>query len=122
MSANRRISAVAATACLFVMIATAQEHAADAALMRAIERSDLAAVERALKAGANVNAGGTSGTPLMQAAIYSTAACMRLLLDRGAAPNAANQAGSTALMWSAADAGKIRVLLDRGASVNAQAN
>jgi ankyrin repeat protein len=122
MSANRRISAVAATACLFVMIATAQENAADAALMRAIEQSDLAAVERALKAGANVNAGGTSGTPLMQSAICSTAACMRLLLDRGADPNAANQAGSTALMWSAADAGKIRVLLDKGASVNAQAN
>ncbi len=43
---------------------------------------------------------------------------MRLLLDRGADVNAQNAFGSTALMWSVADAAKVRLLLDHGAQVN----
>jgi ankyrin repeat protein len=43
---------------------------------------------------------------------------MKLLLDRGAEVNAQSGFGSTALMWSAADAQKVKLLLDRGADVN----
>jgi ankyrin repeat protein len=58
----------------------------------------------------------------MHAAIYSDAACIRLLLDKGADPNTANQAGATALMWSAGNTEKIRLLPAKGAAINVQAN
>jgi len=58
--------------------------------------------------------------PLMTAVLNSDAAAVRKLLDEGADPNAANDAGATALMWAAGDAGKVQLLLDRGARVNAR--
>jgi ankyrin repeat protein len=51
----------------------------------------------------------------MTAALYSNAPMMRLLLNRGADPNRTDNAGATALIWSAGDIQKIRLLLDRGA-------
>ena len=56
----------------------------------------------------------------MDAAAFSSAECVRVLLDRGAEVNAANALGATALMWGTGDAAKVRLLLERGASVNAK--
>jgi ankyrin repeat protein len=43
---------------------------------------------------------------------------MRLLLDAGADPNAANDFAATPLMWCTGDAVKVRLLLSKGARVN----
>src|SRR5262249_55214412 len=43
---------------------------------------------------------------------------VRLLLDRGANPNHADNAGATALMWAIPDEAKVRLLLAKGAQVN----
>ena len=61
--------------------------------------------------------GGT--TPLMTAALYGDAALVKELLDAGADPNAANDAGTTPLMWAVDDIEKTRVLVEHGANVNA---
>ena len=57
---------------------------------------------------------------LMYAALYSDAATMRTLIERGADVNAADDAGATALMWSVIDLEKTTLLVDRGANVNAE--
>src|SRR4051812_22712918 len=61
-------------------------------------------------------------TPLMAAALYGDAALVKELLDAGANPNIANDAGATALMWAASDLEKVRLLVDKGADVNARSN
>ena len=64
----------------------------------------------------------TAGTsPLMKAALFGTPSDMKRLLDAGANPNAANEEGTTALMWAATrglDA--VRLLLERKADPNAK--
>ena len=61
-------------------------------------------------------------TPLMYAALYGDAAAVRLLLERGAKPNARNHAGATALMWAVDDAEKTKLLLEHGADPNARSD
>lgn len=58
-------------------------------------------------------------TPLMHAAFYADADCVRLLLERGANVHAANKFGATALHYAAADLEKTRLLLKAGADANA---
>jgi ankyrin repeat protein len=71
---------------------------------------------------AEPNVGGLRGpggsTPLMNATLYGDLAMMRPLLDGGADPNARNDVGATALLWSVGDVEKTRLLLDRGAAVD----
>jgi ankyrin repeat protein len=57
-------------------------------------------------------------SPLLYAAALGSAESMRLLLDAGADPNAANDLNATPLMWCAGDAVKVRMLLSKGANVN----
>jgi N-acyl-D-amino-acid deacylase len=91
----------------------------DSKLLAAIQRGDIAEMSAALRAGANPNAADADGTPaLMNAALYSKAAAMRLLLDHGADPKASNRRGATALIWAAADPEKALLLIERGAEVN----
>jgi ankyrin repeat protein len=56
----------------------------------------------------------------MYAAAYSTADCMKLLVDRGANPNVRDKRDGTALMRSVRDLDKVRLLVDRGAEVEAR--
>ena len=65
----------------------------------------------------NLRADGGS-TPMMHAVHYADTATIRELLDRGADPNVANDAGATALMWAVSDIDKMRALIERGADVN----
>jgi ankyrin repeat protein len=78
-------------------------HAATPAdrLFQSVRAGDLAGVRSELAGAADVNARDTEGsTPLMYAALYgSDTACIRLLLERGADPDASNGAGGTALIW-----------------------
>ena len=59
-------------------------------------------------------------TPLMMAALYGDAALVRTLLDAGAKPNVANDAGATPLMRAVDNLEKTRLLVERGASVTAR--
>jgi ankyrin repeat protein len=56
-------------------------------------------------------------TPLMMAALYGDAALVKTLLDAGADPNVANDAGATALMRAVEDLEKTRLLVEHGAYV-----
>ncbi|MBI3048540.1 MAG: ankyrin repeat domain-containing protein [Acidobacteria bacterium] len=91
-------------------------------LMEAIRRGDSAAARRELmQNSAAARQRGTGGTtPLMYAALYGDLALLRMLLDHGADPNAANDLGATALMWATHDVEKTRLLLERGALTEAR--
>jgi ankyrin repeat protein len=99
-------------------VAFAQADIADAA-----SRGDKAAVERLLKAGADVNAQQADGATALQWAAYrGDAALAELLLKAGAKPGVANHNGATPL-WLAAmrgDAAVIQALLKGGADANEQ--
>ena len=58
-------------------------------------------------------------TPLMAAALYGDASLVATLLDAGADPNVADDAGATPLMWAADDLAKTRLLVEHGANVSA---
>ncbi len=61
------------------------------------ERQVMAVVEWLLEAGAQLNRGGCSATPLMEAARYGQLKLLKLLLQRGANPQLAAKDGQTAL-------------------------
>ena len=89
---------------------------------QAIRSDDLAAV-RTIAISNSVNTPDNHGaTPLMYAAALGSTEAMKLLLDRGADPNARNAFGATALLWAAGDIEKVRLLLAKGAAVNAASN
>ena len=89
-------------------------------LLDALWTGDTTAIKRLVAAGAPLDAVDESGSSaLMYAALYTDAATMRLLLDKGANPNHTDRAGATAVTWSASDAAKVRLLVERGANVNA---
>jgi ankyrin repeat protein len=70
-----------------------------------------------------LNARGPNGsTPFMYAVLYSDAATLKQLLQRGANVNVRNDVNATALMWAATDLEKTRVLLAHNADVNARSD
>jgi ankyrin repeat protein len=88
-------------------------------LYSVLRNGDLAGLQKFLDQGISANArDGRQITPLMYAAEVGSVEAMRILIERGADVNAQNAFGSTALMWSGADAAKVRLLLDHGADVN----
>jgi ankyrin repeat protein len=58
----------------------------------------------------------------MYAVVYGNADKMERLIQKGADPNAKNDAGATPLMWAATDLAKTRALLKHHADVNARSN
>ena len=94
--------------------------ASDSDLLTALRDGDSRLAQRIIRSGASPNVKDEFNTSaLMYAAVYSDIDTMRLLLDRGADPNHADNSGATALMWSIPDEGKSRLLIERGANVNA---
>jgi ankyrin repeat protein len=92
-----------------------------AGMMEAIRNGDHRAFDRMLKddrAHANLKGPGGS-TPLMYAALYGDADCIRRLLAAGADPNVKNESGATALMWATDSLEKTQLLIEHGANVNA---
>ena len=89
-------------------------------LMTALRNGNRREFNRALRENPkSVNAQGQNGwTPIMYAALYGDGEAIRLLLDKGANPNAQNSDGATALMYTTDDAEKTRLLLDHGANPN----
>ena len=90
-------------------------------LFQAIRTGNIVQISRALASGISARAVDGNGTPaLMSATSFCDAAVLKLLLDRGADPNATNKAGATALMWAIPELTKVKLLVARGANVNAR--
>jgi len=101
---------------------TADPHAT--AIIDALRRGQSSVVARLLREHpVAVNRTGEGGvTPLMSATLYGDASSVAALLDRGADPNARNDANATALMYATDDAAKTRLLLTHGADANARSD
>jgi ankyrin repeat protein len=61
-------------------------------------------------------------TPLHYAALYGNTESVRILLDRGADPNARNKSEATPLIYGAYNFDKTRLLIEKGGDVNAQSS
>ena len=85
-----------------------------------IRNNDVAALKELLRTRGPKARDARGNSPLMYAAALGTPDVLRLLLDAGADPNAANELGATPLMWCAGDAAKVKLLLAKGAKVNAR--
>ncbi len=85
----------------------------------AIRANDLS-VLRSLGAG-EVEVRDRNGvTPLLYASAMGSLEGMQILIDRGADVNAADNGGSTPLLWAACDANRVRLLLEKGAVATAK--
>ena len=91
-----------------------------AKIMTALRNGERKEFEQVLRANPEaVKAKGAGGwTALMYAALYGDGEAVRLLLSKGANPNAQNDAGATALMYATDSEAKTKLLLDGGADPN----
>jgi ankyrin repeat protein len=88
----------------------------------AVHRSDLAEVDRLIRAGAKVNARNEFGaTPMSEAALAGNTAIIERLLEAGANADTPGADGQTPLMVVArtSNVAAARLLLEHGANVNA---
>ncbi|MGP0043531.1 MAG: ankyrin repeat domain-containing protein [Syntrophobacteraceae bacterium] len=96
----------------------------DEALRMAVFENDLEWVECLLSEGADINAakGEYKTTVLMEAAVRGNQGVMRLLLEKGANVNMADQDGWTALMGATVQGlvEPVKLLLENGADVSAK--
>jgi ankyrin repeat protein len=90
--------------------------------MAPIRNDDLPALRKLIAGPGPKTHDAHGNSPLMCAAALGSLESMRLLLDFGADPNAANAFGVAPLMWCAGDAAKVRLLLSKGARVNIRSN
>jgi ankyrin repeat protein len=111
-----RLRMVTLVAALGTAVACAQDNSEK--LYETIRAGDLPALKTLLDQGVSPNEADSRGvTPLMNAAAIGSLESMQLLVKRGADVNAQNAFGSTVLMWSAHDPGRVRLLLEHGADV-----
>jgi hypothetical protein len=98
------------------------------AFISAARAGDLAAMQKLLARGVDVNATAyeSGGTALMAASVNGQTEAVRALLRKGANVNAKDKFGRTALLSGAGAIIRrleiVRALLDRGADVNARSN
>ena len=85
-----------------------------------IRNNDLTILKKLIDSPGPKARDGRGNSPLMYSAAVGSLESMRLLLDAGADPNAANDFAATPLMWCAGDAAKVRLLLSKGAKVDAR--
>jgi len=90
---------------------------------RAIRANNLAKLRELVRSPEAANiASGLKATPLHYASIYGSVEALQLLLDEGADPNPANQAGATPLILAAWSFERVRLLVEHGARVNVATN
>jgi ankyrin repeat protein len=86
----------------------------------AIRANDLTQLQSLVQSRETANTvNGLGATPLHHTAIYGSVEALTFLLDKGADPNSANQAGATPLIYAAWDFERTRILVLHGAKVNA---
>ncbi len=89
----------------------------------AIRSNDLAKLRELVQSPEAANlCNRLKATPLHYASMYGSVEALQLLLENGANPNAANQAGATPLILAAWSLERARLLVEHGAAVNAAAN
>ena len=92
-------------------------------LFNAVNANDVCLIDRAIKAGADVNARNAYGEPaLIVAAMYDRTEAVRTLLEKGADVEAMDTYGRTALIQVALNSRMeiFRALIGKGANVNAR--
>ena len=119
MKLNKKICAgLFAVGCLLVIQSI---HAQSTSLIEAVRNNSINEVKSFIQKGADVNAyDDDSDNVLMNAAIYASADCMKLLLKKKANPNLKNKYGQTPLMLCTHDLDKMKLLLQYGADINAK--
>ena len=93
-----------------------------AAFLSVVRSSDVAKAKSMIEADPEIVKATDQGrsTPLHHAAGFGSHAVLKLLLDNGADPNAANGRKSTPLFWGIYDEARISLLVERGADLNAR--
>jgi len=92
-------------------------------LFAAVKSNNIKEVKSLLDKGADLNAyDDDSDNVLINAALYASADCMRLLLQKKANPNLKNKFGQTPLMYCTYEMDKMKLLLQYGADINAKSN
>jgi len=115
----RLISLIALASVLSVHLVKAQP----SSLPVAVKSNDLKEVKFLLDHGADPNAfDDDSDNLLINAALYASADCMELLLQKKANPNLKNNLGQTPLMFCTHEADKMKLLVNYGADINARSN
>jgi ankyrin repeat protein len=108
-------------ALLPVILCSGAELGPEQRMQTAIRNNNLAELKSMIAHGANVNAHGDRGVPLiMYAAAFGSPDAFKILLDAGADVNAKDALDATALMWSVAEPEKVRLSIAHGADVNAK--
>ncbi|MEP7236558.1 MAG: ankyrin repeat domain-containing protein [Ferruginibacter sp.] len=103
----------------FCLLVTNKIQAQSTTLIEAVRNNDISEVKSFLQKGADVNAyDDDSDNVLINAAMYASADCMKLLLTNKANPNLANKYGQTPLMVSTNDLNKVKLLVRFGAQIN----
>jgi ankyrin repeat protein len=109
-----------AVCCLWLM---QNVNAQSASLIEAVRNNNIKEIKSFLLKGADVNAyDDDSDNVLINAAIYASADCMKLLLEKKADPSLKNKFGQTPLMYCTQEMDKMKLLLKYGADINAKAN
>ncbi len=107
------------TALLFIQPVKAQQ----SPLIAAVRNNNIKEVKSFLDKGADPDAyDDDSDNVLMNAALYASADCMELLLQKKANPNLKNKLGQTPLMLCTHEGDKMKLLFQYGADINARSN
>jgi len=109
---------------LFILLLTfsLSIYAQQAPLFTAVRENKLNAVRELLEKGADPNAcDDDSDNVLINAALYASVDCMKLLLDKKADPNRRNLFGQTPIMLCTHELDKMKLLVQYGADINAVA-
>jgi ankyrin repeat protein len=117
---DRHLGILGRNTAVFFLCALAGNAATDADLLHALRAGTTSRIPSLIASGASVEAEDSFGRrALTYAVLCSDVATVRLLLDKGADPNHADRAGTTALMMAVSDIDKVGALVSHGANVNA---
>jgi ankyrin repeat protein len=98
---------------------TTQVRAQQVSLFDAVENNDFKELKLLLDKGATPNAyDDDSDNVLIDATLFASIDCMKLLLQHKANPNLKNKYGETPLMLCVNDTAKMKLLLQYGANIN----
>jgi ankyrin repeat protein len=101
------------------LLFTIQAEAQQISLFSAVENNDIKELKLLLDKGANPNAyDDDSDNVLIDATLFASIDCMKLLLQNKANPNFKNKYGETPLMLCVHDITKMKLLLQYGANIN----
>jgi ankyrin repeat protein len=107
-------------AMIALVLATVSSAAENSPFYLPVRNNDLPTLRQLIRNPGPKARDARGNSTLMYAAALGSLESMRMLLDAGADPNAANDFGATPLMWCAGDAAKVRLLLSKGADPNAR--